>query len=233
MIAQKPHFLFNQNQRAEASTGLGYFIRLLIGLCLTASIQAYANKDFSLQDAPGGIYKIDKTHAYVTFSYSHQGYSKPWLRFRSVDATLDLHEESLNKSSLEVSIDPSSIDSGVDLFDKKLKEKNHFDVENYPAITFIASEIDVDDNNVVVTGNLSLKGKQDNITLVGTFNRGGLHFLNKKPVLGFSAKTQLKRSEWGLGYAVPMVGDDVEIVIEVEFIRVKPLKKVKGQHLLN
>jgi len=70
---------------------------------------------------------------------------------------------------------------------------------------------------ICITGDLSMKDKVGAITLKGQFNRGGLHFRSKQPTLGFSATTTLKRSEWSLGYAVPFVGDEVEIVIEVEY----------------
>lgn len=197
-------------------------------ISLLFSVFAHASNDFDLAEAPGGVYLLDKTHGYITFSYSHQGYSKPWLRFRSIDATLDLNQDEIEKSTLEVSVDPASIDSGVDIFDEHLLGKNHFNVAKHPSISFIATEISVEGNNVIVTGDLSIKDNKAPVTLTGTFNRGGLHFRSKKPTLGFSATTQLKRSEWGLGYAVPMVGDDVEVLIEVEFNRVEPLAKVKG-----
>lgn len=196
---------------------------LLFGAMLFATAASSQTPgDFDLQSAPGGEYSLDKTHGYVTFSYSHQGYSRPWLRFRSLDATLNLNEKDIQKSTLKVSIDPSSIDSGVDIFDDHLLGKNHFDVENHSSIIFEATNIEVDESNVTITGDLTVKGNSAPVTLQGTFNRGGLHFQSKKPLLGFSATTQLKRSEWGLGYAVPFVGDMVDVVIEVEFNHVGP-----------
>ena len=203
----------------------------LISLIAAVSVLPFSlsnASDFDLADAPRGTYLLDKTHGYITFSYSHQGYSKPWLRFRSLDATLDLNKDAIEQSTLEVNVDPGSIDSGVDIFDEHLLGKNHFNVAKYPNISFIATEISVEGNSVSVTGDLSIKDRKAPIVLTGTFNRGGLHFQSKKPTLGFSATTQLKRSEWGLGYAVPIVGDDVEVLIEVEFNRVEPLARVKG-----
>lgn len=193
---------------------------LLAATLFTAAAFSQTPGDFDLQSAPGGKYTLDKTHGYVTFSYSHQGYSRPWLRFRSLDATLKLNEKDIQQSTLKVSIDPSSIDSGVDIFDDHLLGKNHFDVKNHSSITFEATKIEVNESNVAITGDLTVKGNTAPVTLQGSFNRGGLHFQSKKPVLGFSATTQLKRSEWGLGYAVPFVGDMVDVVIEVEFNRV-------------
>lgn len=188
--------------------------------------QAFAEKNYSnfdLDSAPSGTYEVDKTHAYVTFTYSHQGYSKPWLRFRALDATLDLDSDGLEQSDLSVVIDAASIDSGVDIFDEHLRGKNFFKVDKFPQISFQSTEIKQQDGNILITGNLKMLETEKPITLVATFNRGGLHFKSKKPMMGFSATTQLIRSEWGLGYAVPLVGDEVDVVIEVEFNRKHPL----------
>ena len=80
----------------------------------------------SLNKAPFGEYTLDKTHAYVTFSYSHQGYSRPWLRFRNIDANLTIGKNDVSKSELSVVIDTQSIDSGVDLFDEHLMKVTNF-----------------------------------------------------------------------------------------------------------
>ncbi len=170
-----------------------------------------------ISKAPAGKYTLDKTHGYVTFSYLHQGYSKPWLRFRNIDAEIDLVAEDIAKSQLEVKIEAASIDSGVDIFDDHLKGKKMFDVEKFPEITFVATKISKDKDGYTILGDLTMKGITKPVELDTVFNQGGLHFKTKRPVLGFSATTSLKRSDWNLGYAVPMVGDEVDIVIEVEF----------------
>ncbi len=206
-----------------------FFLLVLSFTSFVSLAFAQNSNSFDLTTAPDGMYVLDKTHGYVTFSYSHQGYSKPWLRFRSVDANLDLNVEDISKSTLDVTIDPASIDSGVDIFDEHLLGKNHFDVNNHPQITFVATDISADGNNIRVKGDLSIKENKAPITLTGQFNRGGLHFRSKKPTLGFSATTRLNRDEWGLGYAVPIVGNEVDVVIEVEFNRIQPLARIKGQ----
>ncbi|MGB5325230.1 MAG: YceI family protein [Pseudomonadales bacterium] len=174
-----------------------------------------------IADAAAGVYHLDKTHGYVTFSYSHQGYSRPWLRFRDVDATLQLDPADISQSKLQVNIDASSIDSGVDIFDEHLRGDKFFDVAKYPAIEYVATDVTTGAkaNTLSIAGILTMKGVARPLALEATFNKSGLHFKTKKPQLGFSAKALLKRSEWDLGYGVPMVGDDVEVIIEAEFMQ--------------
>ena len=171
-----------------------------------------------LGSAPAGEYTLDKTHGYITFSYSHQGYSRPWLRFRDIDSTLSIDNKNLENSTVSVSIDAASIDSGVDIFDEHLRDdEKFFNVAKYPTITFSSTEVKLDGVNLVLTGDLTMKGVTKSITLEGQFNQGGKHFRTGKPLLGFSATGTLKRSDWDLGFAAPVVSDEVSLVIEVEY----------------
>ena len=186
----------------------------------TGAAIAQPNSYSLLAEAPVGEYALDKTHAYVTFSYLHQGYSRPWLRFREIDAALTLNPNDPGKSQLRVSIDAASIDSGVDEFDHHLRDAKFFDVAKYPDINFTATSISQSKKKpaeLTIVGDLSMKGVTRPLSLSAVFNKGGLHFKTGQPVIGFSARAQLLRSDWNLGYAVPIVGDAVELVIEVEF----------------
>lgn len=180
------------------------------------------------QDAPdpsaaeSGVYVLDKEHAYITFSYLHQGYSRPFLRWRSWDANLDWNEEDPAKSKITVDIDASSIDSGVDRFDGHLKSADFFDVENHPKITFVSTKLETTGPTTgKMTGDLTVKGETKPVTLDVTFNRAAENRSGDGYRLGFSARGQVKRTELGVGKYAPFVGDDVELVIEVEFDKKK------------
>jgi len=174
-----------------------------------------------LSDAPAGTYAMDKTHGYVTFTYSHMGYSNPYLRFRNVEATIELDSTNIGKSVVKVTIDPASIDSGVDIFDEHLRDKpEFFDVKKHPTIMFTSTSVILnDDNTLQLTGDLIMKGISKPITLNGTLNKSGVHPIKKVYAMGFSVRGTIKRSEWDLGQYVPMVGDNVEVIIEAEFMK--------------
>lgn len=173
-----------------------------------------------LTEAQAGKYALEKTHAYVALSYAHQGYSRPIILFRGMDASIDLDPKKIANSKITVSIDPNSIDSGVDEFDKILVGTDYFNTPKFPDISFTSTEISpLENGQYAVTGTLTMKGISKPLTLTSTFNKGGIHFKEKVPQLGFSATAKLSRSNWDLGKYAPFVGDEVTLTIEVEFLK--------------
>lgn len=167
--------------------------------------------------APSGTYTAESTHAYIAFSYSHQGYSNPILRWGKFDGTLELDSENPENSTLEISIPTASIDSGVPKFDEHLVSADFFDAANHPVITFKSTKMDqIVTGTGRVTGDLTIKGVTKPITLDVKLNKVGKHFRNGKDMFGISATGNLKRSEHGVDKYAPM-GDDVQLMIEVEF----------------
>jgi len=170
-------------------------------------------------EAVSGTYKAEPTHRYITFSYSHMGYSNPWLRWRDWDAILEWNAEDPSASSISVVIDTASIDSGVDVFDGHLKSDLFFDVENHSQITFASTGLAaIDDKTGTMTGDLTIMDVTKPVTLDVVFNNAGFSERDGIYKLGFSAKTSVNRSDFGLDYAVPYVSDKVDITIEAEFI---------------
>lgn len=170
-----------------------------------------------LADVPAGTYKLEKTHGYISFSYVHMGFSRPVVGFSSFDVTLDLNQEDVTASALTVDVDPASVTSRVEEFDGHLKGEKFFDIENHSDIQFVATGIEwTGDNTMAVTGDLTMKGITKSLTLDATVNNAGPHPFSKKPTIGISASATLNRSDWDLGRAVPVVGDEVTLDIQTE-----------------
>lgn len=170
-----------------------------------------------LSDVPSGNYGLDKTHGYITFTYDHLGFSTPHVGFDSFDVNLILDSENPQNSSLDVVIDVTSINSRVENFDGHLNGKNFFDTENFPQATFKSTAIEAaDDNKYKVTGDLTIKDVTKSVTLEAELNKAAMHPMRKVPTVGFSANTKIMRSDFGLSRAVPNVGDEVSIYVEVE-----------------
>lgn len=189
---------------------------------LLAAVAAYAHGAAAetstvqerLDGAVAGLYETDSDHAYLALSYTHKGLSRPILLFRQFDATLNLDVEALSKSVVIVDIDVTSIDSGVDKFDDHLKSDDFFDVAKFPKASFVSTSFVPGGDGGVLTGDLTIRDVTKPIALDVTLNKavGG-----DQPAIGFSARGSLKRSDFGVGKYVPVVGDDVDLTIEIEF----------------
>jgi len=178
-----------------------------------------AEAPFEVSATLPGVYKSDGSHAYITFSYDHQGYSRPWLRWRSWTGDLTWNPSAPEQSSIAVVIDAASIDSGVDKFDEHLKSPDFFDVASNPQITFASTGVSITGAaTATVAGDLTIKGKSKPVTLDVRINRAADDDFAKAYKVGFSGKTAIKRSDFGVDKYVPFVGDDVEIIIEAEFV---------------
>ncbi len=176
--------------------------------------------DFST--VPSANYRLDPTHAYIALSYNHLGLSRPIVHFRRFTVDLQLDAAEPARSTLAVTIDANSVDSGVALFDEHLRDTDYFDVANHPEIQFRATDITLKDSDeAVITGTLSIKGITREVQLQARLNGAGPHPMRPgTAVLGFSAETQLLRSEFGMPSAIPFVSDEVELRIEVELLQV-------------
>ncbi|WP_298913446.1 YceI family protein [uncultured Algimonas sp.] len=196
----------------------------ILAIALSAGAQAQTPDDaaapetFDFSTIPAGTYTDDNGHAYIQFSYDHQGYSRPILRWSEFDATVEFDPENLEESTLNVVIPVDSIDSMVLDFDDHLKSDDFFDVETYPEITFRSTSLDIaPDGTGTITGDLTIKDITRPITFDGRINKAGKHFMNGKDMFGISGTGTLLRSDYGVGKYAPNVGDEVELVMEVEF----------------
>lgn len=188
-------------------------------ICAAVLIAMPLGVSADLSDVPSGKYALDSTHGYITFTYSHLGFSNPRVGFNSFDTVLDLDTGSPENSTVEVTIDAASIDSRVAEFNEHLNGADFFNTAEYPTITFKSTRVTATgDNTFDVTGDLTILGTTKPVTLATTINKAGNHPLRNVPTVGVSASTKLLRSEWGLGAYVPAVSDEVELSIEVELL---------------
>jgi len=118
---------------------------------------------------------------------------------------------------VDVSIDVDKIVTGLPELDKHLKDKLFFDVAKYPKATFVSDKVEVlSDTTAKVHGNLILHGVSKPITLDVTLNKVGKNPITDKPTVGFTASTELKRSDFGMSTFLPDLGDEVSIEIAAE-----------------
>lgn len=171
----------------------------------------------TLAQAEVQTYKYDTVHTQIMFFVSHLGFSISEGEFHDFDGSINLDMNDPSKSNVDVTIKTDSIDMDDAKWDAHMKNADFFDVEQYPKMTFKSTNVEVTgEDTAKVTGDLTILDVTKPVTLDVKLNKIGDHPMNKKPTVGFSATTRIKRSDFGMKYALPMVGDDVDIRIEVE-----------------
>ena len=164
-------------------------------------------------------FNIDAGHTAPRFEYTHFGYSNQQHRFDKTSGKIVL-DRAAHTGSVDVTIDTTSVNTGLALFNGHIQGADYFDTAKYPTITFKSSKVKFDgDKPVAVEGDLTIKGVTKPVTLTVTHFHSMPHPMLKKDAIGANAVTKVKRSEFNMGKNVPYVGDEITLTIAVEAIK--------------
>jgi len=172
------------------------------------------------QVSTGKPYPIDGNHSTVGFSVPIlNGLSKVRGKFTDFTITLNHDEKDISKSSVNVVIKATSVDTGIEGRDKHLRNADFFDVEKFPEITFQSSRVEKKGKQFIAHGTLTMHGVAKEIALPFTIN-GTFDSTDKtKKTLGYSATMVLNRRDYGINYSnkqVPsFVGDNITVEIDL------------------
>ena len=180
------------------------------------SIAALLFSTLPLLAHAGESYTIDPPHTFSHFSISHLGFSTLQGRFDKSSGKITL-DRAAKKGTVDISIEVGSISTAWAKRDEHLRGPDFFNAAEYPNITFKSSAIKFkDDSPASIEGNLTILGVTKPITLAITAFKCGSNPMNKKELCGADASAQIKRSDFGIKYGLPGIGDDVKLVFEVE-----------------
>jgi polyisoprenoid-binding protein YceI len=169
-----------------------------------------------------GTWDIDPVHSDVSFTVRHMMVSKVRGRFGSFSGEIVTGED-VTGSSVSATIDATSIDTNNEQRDNHIRSADFFDVENHPTWTFTSNAVRVDDEDLFLDGELTIKGVTRPVTLslqvegFGPDAYGGTR-------AGFSASTTINRADYGVDISMPLdgggvvVGDKVTINLEIEAV---------------
>ncbi len=172
------------------------------------------------------VYEIDPAHSSVLFSIRHLMVSNVRGSFRGVKGTVVYDSEDPASSTVTATIDVSSITTHDEKRDEHLKSADFLDVARFQAIEFKSSSVKkTGDTEAEVKGDLTIHG----VTKPVTLKVEELSEEAKDPWgntrIGASAKTKIKRSDFGLTWNAPLetggvlVGDEVKLDFELEFVK--------------
>ena len=198
-------------------------ILALMGMAIALGASAAAStraQDVSADpgSAEAGTYRLDKKHASVTLKVSHMGLSYYTMRFDGVDASYVFDPHAQAAARLTVSIKADSIDTGDPAFNGQIA-RQFLDAAKYPTITFVSTAVRPGQGGKgEVVGDLTFHGVTRPVTLDVVYNGSGRGMLHEER-MGFSGLAAIRRSDFGVKELIPLVGDDVTVLIEVEFAK--------------
>jgi len=193
-------------------------VLLFFTACSSDDTPQNENDNSGALGIPAGTYSVDKSHAYLTFSYLHQGLSYPLLRAREIDGEMELHTGALEKTRVSIAVAANSIRTNIPYFDQELASPKFFNAEKFPHIVFVADRYEaISDTEGALSGKVTIRGITKPLILTGRINGAMVNPISSKPAIGVSASGYLQRSEFGLDRFIPAVADRVELKIEVEF----------------
>jgi polyisoprenoid-binding protein YceI len=166
-------------------------------------------------------YQIDPVHSTVGFKIRHL-VTKVTGRFTSLQGKVLYDTQDVTRSSVDVSIDSKSVDTGVEARDKHLRTADFFDVDKYPTLTFKSTSVKVvSKGSLEVTGTFTMHGVSRTLTIPVT-NLGTTQGMKPGSVVaGFEGSVTFKRSDFGMGKMIGLLGDEVEVTLEIEADKVQ------------
>ena len=162
-------------------------------------------------------YIFDAAHTNILLRVSHLGFSDMVLEALKPEGTLMFHPDHPGASSVDIVLKAAHIDGDDEKFNAHLQSADFFNVSEFPVVTFKSHNIEVTGEKTgVVTGDLTLLGVTKPVSLDVTFNQAGKNPFTQAETVGFTAT---KRSDFGMGYGLPGIGDEVKLDINFEAIK--------------
>lgn len=173
-------------------------------------------------EAAPARYRIDPEHLVVAFTVRHIGYHSVLGQFLKAEGSFTFDEEARRVADVRVSIDAASVFTNHQARDEHVRSGDFLDAAKHSAIGFVGKEAEATGERTGrVTGDLTIRGVTRPAVLEVTLNKVGPYPFGPNYVAGISARTTVRRSEFGMTYALDggLVADEVDVVIELEAIR--------------
>jgi polyisoprenoid-binding protein YceI len=181
--------------------------------------------------AAAETFTFDKQHTEVRFSWDHLGLSRQSGKITDVVGSVVFDPASPETARVSVEMKVAALMTGVPALDSVLtKTKDYFDVGSHPTIAFQSTSVRMTgEKSAEVAGDLTINGVTKPAILAVVLNFLGAHpfgavnpTYQNQQVAGFSARTQILRSDWGIARTIPLVSDEIRIAIEAELTKAAP-----------
>ena len=165
-------------------------------------------------------WQIDPAHSASQFAARHLGISTVRGAFTKTTGTVQYDPADLSKTAIDVTIDATSLNTRVEMRDNDLRSDKFFDVQKFPTITFKSKRAEAaGKGKLKVTGDLTIHGVTKEVVLDVDGPAGPVKDPRGNTHMGASANTTIKRSDFGVSSLPAMIGDEVQITLDVEMVK--------------
>ncbi|MGA2422153.1 MAG: YceI family protein [Candidatus Acidiferrum sp.] len=172
--------------------------------------------------AATSTWQIDPAHTAAQFAVKHLLISTVRGEFKGVTGAVTWDDQDITKSSVNVTIDATTVDTGTPMRDNDLKRAHYFDVAKFPTITFKSTKIEkAGPKSLNVTGDLTIHGVTKSVVLAVDGPSDSIKDPWGNTRAAISATTKVNRQDFGVSGGAGAVGDDISIIIDMEMTKQK------------
>jgi polyisoprenoid-binding protein YceI len=169
--------------------------------------------------ASAQTYQIDPVHSSLLFRVKHMDTAYVYGMFTSMKGTVVVDEANPARSSINIEVDANSVYTHNEQRDNHLRSPDFFNTRQFPTITFKSTQVRrINANTVQVRGDLTIRGVTRPITANVTLTGKGKN-PQGKDIIGFETTFTIRRSEFGIRYGLPGLGDEVQVTLSIEAAR--------------
>lgn len=164
-------------------------------------------------------YQIDPVHTSLVFRVKHMNTAYVYGMFRDVKGTIIVNEANPARSSISIEVDANSVYTANEQRDNHLRSPDFFNTRQFPTIRFASTEVrKVNETTGQVRGNLTIRGVTRPITANVVLTGRGKN-QQGRDIIGFETTFTIRRSEFGIRYGLPGLGDEVRVILSIEAVR--------------
>ncbi|WBX83656.1 YceI family protein [Sphingosinicella microcystinivorans] len=190
----------------------------LLGLAAPAFAQGQPGAEAAAKVA-AGTYTVDTDHTQIAWGVNHLGFNVYYGIFGGTTGTLTLDPANPQSAGVSLTIPIDKVSTTSEQLNAHLKTADFFDTAKFPTATFRSTSAVVDGLEAKITGDLTIKGITKPVVLDARFTGAGPNPMSKIETVGFEATAKVKRSDYGITYALPVLGDEVTLHITAAFER--------------